>query len=61
MLTGINYTGKSTLHEEAMSSLKKFEVDLITENGISSTRIKLEPAFLAENEEVRNVIYARGT
>lgn len=51
VLTGMNYANKSTLYEEAMNSLKKFKGDLTTGNGSSSSGIKLEPAFLAENEE----------
>ena len=51
VLTGMNYTNKATLYEEAMSSLKKFKGDLTVGNASSSSGIKLEPAFLAENEE----------
>ena len=50
MLTGMNYANKSTLYKKAMKSLKKLKGDLTTGNGSSSSRIKLEPAFLAENE-----------
>ena len=51
VLTGMNYANKSTLYEEAMNSLKKFKGDITAGNGSSSSGIKLEPAFLAENEE----------
>lgn len=50
VLTGMNYENKATLYEEAKCSLKKFK----GEGGQSksaSPSIKLEPAFLAENEE----------
>ena len=40
---------KFTLYEEAKSSLKKFKGDSGVQNEKSS--IKLEPAYLAENEE----------
>ena len=49
ILTGMNYEQKSTLYEEAKSSLKKFKGD---DGGqIEKSAIKLEPAYLAENEE----------
>lgn len=54
VLTGMNYANKSTLYEEAMDSLKKFKGDLTTTGNRSSSSgegFKLEPAFLAENEE----------
>ena len=49
VLTGMNYEQKFTLYEEAKSSLKKFKGDSGVQNEKSS--IKLEPAYLAENEE----------
>ena len=51
VLTGMNYANKETLYEEAMNSLKKFKGDIAAGKGSSSSGIKLEPAFLAENEE----------
>ena len=51
VLTGMNYANRETLYEEAKQSLKKFKGD-ITEGSISTAAsVKLEPAFLAENEE----------
>ena len=51
VLTGMNYANKETLYEEAKTSLRKFKGDF-TEGKVSSNlSIKLQPAFLAENEE----------
>lgn len=50
VLTGMNYQNKATLYDEAKSSLKKFK----GEGGDAKSEgasIKLEPTFLAENEE----------
>ena len=49
VFTGMNYEQKSTLYEEAKSSLKKFKGDDGWQKEKSA--IKLEPAYLAENEE----------
>ena len=50
VLTGMNYDDKETLYEEAKKSLKKFKgSDGKTCN--SGSNIKMEPAFLAANEE----------
>ena len=49
VLTGMNYDNKSTLYDEAKVSLKKFKGDESVQKDKSS--IKLEPAYLAENEE----------
>ena len=48
VLTGMNYDNKKTLYDEAKKSLKKFKGNEISNNQAS---IKLEPAFLAANEE----------
>lgn len=53
VLTGMNYDEKATLYEQAKSSLKKFKGE-VCDSGTSHSSgpsIKLEPAFLAENEE----------
>lgn len=53
VLTGMNYDEKATLYEQAKSSLKKFKGEMC-DSGTSHSSgpsIKLEPAFLAENEE----------
>ena len=50
VLTGMNYENKLTLYDEAKSSLKKLK----GEGGHARSQgasIKLEPSFLAENEE----------
>lgn len=51
VLTGMNYEHKETLYEEAKKSLQKFKGDITEGQRSSSSAIKLEPAFLAENEE----------
>ena len=49
VLTGMNYEPNTTLYEEAKSSLKKFKGAYGGQKEKSA--IKLEPAYLAENEE----------
>ena len=49
VLTGMNYEQKSTLYEEAKSSLKKFKGDDGGQKEKSA--IKLEPAYLAKKNE----------
>lgn len=52
VLTGMNFENKETLYEEAKKSLKKFKGEACEGNSTSTpVSIKLEPAFLAENEE----------
>ena len=51
VLTGMNYANKETLYEEAKTSLKKFKGDFTEGTASSNLSIKLEPTFLAENEE----------
>ena len=52
-LTGMNYENKPTLYDEAKRSLKEFKGEMCDSDKISASisSIKLEPAFLAENEE----------
>ena len=50
VLTGMNYDNKKTLYEEAKKSLKKFKGNE-NESLNNHASIKLEPAFLAANEE----------
>ena len=50
VLTGMSYDNKETLYEEAKKSLKKFKGS-DGESGNSGSNIKMEPAFLAANEE----------
>ena len=52
VLIGMNYANKETLYEEAKTSLKKIKGDFTEGKASSNLSIKLEPAFLAENEEV---------
>ena len=51
VLTGMNYEHKETLYEEAKKSLQKFKGDITEGQRGSSSAIKLEPAYLTENEE----------
>ena len=51
VLTGMNYANKETLYEEAKTSLKKFKGNFTERKASSNLRIKLEPAFFAENKE----------
>ena len=50
VLTGMNFDNKASLYEEAKASLKMFKGDDCRVNEKLS--IKLEPAYLAENEDV---------
>ena len=50
VLTGMKYDNKDTLYEEAKKSLKKFK-DSDSESCNNGSSIKMEPAFLAANEE----------
>lgn len=51
VLTGMNYENKATLYEEAKKALKKFKGEVVEGVTGNTPIIKLEPAFLAENEE----------
>ena len=53
VLTGMDYSNKVTLYEEAKKSLKKFMADFAEGSSSpgSGSGIKLEPSFLADNEE----------
>ena len=51
VLTGMNYANRETLYEEAKQSLKKFKGDITEGSKSTAASVKLEPAFLAENEE----------
>ena len=52
VLTGMNFDNKAYLYEEAKSSLKKFKGDAIHARDNENVNIKLEPAYLAENEDI---------
>ena len=47
----MNYEQKSILYEETKSSLKKFKGDDDDDGQKEKSAIKLEPAYLTENEE----------
>ena len=51
VLTGMTYANKKTLYDEAKLSLKKFKGDITRGNISTGSSIKLEPTFLAENED----------
>ena len=51
VLTGMNFD-KAYLYEEAKSSLKTFKGDDIHASDNENVNIKLEPAYLAENEDI---------
>ena len=53
VLTGMNFSNKKTLYEEAKKSLKKFKADFAegSSSACSGSGIKLEPSFIAGNEE----------
>ena len=53
VLTGMDYSNKVTLYEEAKKSLKKFKADFAEGSSSpgSGSGIKLESSFLADNEE----------
>lgn len=54
VMTGMDYTKKETLYDQAKKSLKKFKGDKVSNAGgeaNSAPAIKLEPAFFMENEE----------
>jgi len=56
VLTGMDYGNKATLYEQAKKSLRKFKGEQAgggeSVSGIGGAAIKLEPAFLAEHEDV---------
>ena len=52
VLTGMNFDNKAYLYEEAKASLKKFKGDAIHARDNENVNIKLEPAYLAENEDI---------
>ena len=48
----MNFNNKAYLYEEAKSSLKKFKGDDVHATGNENVSIKLEPAYLAENDYI---------
>ena len=52
VLTGMNFDNKRYLYKEAKSSLKKFKGDDVHPRGNENVSIKLEPAYLAEHEDI---------
>ena len=51
VLTGMDFNKKETLFDQAKASLKKLLGDSSTSTKSSQPAVKLEPSFLAENEE----------
>ena len=57
----MNYDDNKTLYEEAKKSLKEFNGDSECSSNSSSAAVKLEPTFLAENEEaILDAGYVKG-
>lgn len=53
VLTGMDYSEKETLYNQAQSSLKKFrDGGAINDIGNSVSKITIEPTFLSEHEDV---------
>ena len=53
VLTGMDYSTKETLYDQAIRSLKKFKGDQVVESTkADGAAIKLDAAYLAENEDV---------
>ena len=51
VLTGMDYSSKSTLYEQAKKSLKKFLGEQLSASSNTNVAVKLEPTFFTENEE----------
>ena len=51
VLTGMNYADKKSLYGAAKSSLQKFKGSVAEGQASSTSAIKLEPTFLAQQEE----------
>ena len=51
ILTAVDYAQKDELYEQMKSALRKFQGGQILGNSSLNQAVKLEPAFLAENEE----------
>ena len=52
VLTGMNYDEANTLYEQGKKYLKKYKGDQATTKKTTNTAMKLDAAYLAENEEV---------
>ena len=55
VLTGMDYSKKDTLYDQCKKSLRKFKGGAAMSNSVTSgatPAIKLEPAFLAQHEDV---------
>ena len=51
VLTGMNYADKKLLYDAAKSSLQTFKGSIAEGQASTSSAIKLEPAFLSQQEE----------
>ena len=52
VLTGMNYDEANTLYEQGKKYLKKYKGDQAATKKTTNTAMKLDAAYLAENEEV---------
>ena len=52
VLTGMNYDETNTLYEQTEKSLKKYKGDQAATKTSTNTAVKLDAAYLVENEEV---------
>ncbi len=52
VMTGMNYADKGTLYEQPKTSLKTFKGEMVGGDKDVNTAIKLEPAFLAQHEQL---------
>ena len=52
VLTGMNYSKKDTLYEQAKKSLYKFKGDLVSSKSSIDKSFKLDPTYLIENEDI---------
>ena len=52
VLTGMNYSKKDTLYEQAKKSLYKFKGDQVSSKSSIDKPFKLDPTYLIENEDI---------
>ena len=52
VLTGMNYDEANTLYQQGKKCLKKYKGDQASTKNTTNTAMKLDAAYLAENEEV---------
>ena len=50
VLTGMDYSKKDTLYEQAKKSLQKFDGDQVSNKSSINKSFKLDPTYLIENK-----------